>query len=449
MPKTVELKKNIDGEVIYPKTVQNAIIDLQTIPSKTSELTNDSGFVTLDTVYSKSEIDEMIGEGVVFVADYGVTPYADISDAYDDGKVIFVKDGIFRIPLTVKAPNRIFYFGGVSSSNYMWWCYINPSNGWVHTGYYIEDRSNKTNTITGNESSSTYYPTTKAVADHVSGVVGDINEVLDGLNGGDSGAFSNLYKMGVVSQTLTWDSTDNSYSVSNVLTGYIPVDFINNITDAGATFDTTTGYFSLNGITNIAYDEMREIYSHRVAYGANTVLPIFGAKYKARTNFTVYWGCETTYYNHVPTTVYNKYLAYKNASITKFAFSDTLICVRADSVNNFASNSQGSSQIAQSRIEEIIGIIDVSNLTGNANFFYNGDWMPWLTTFSIKNLNASINLIGMPKLSVATVKYMIVNAMTTTITITLNATCYDNIINDSEIVSALESKTNVTLAKAS
>lgn len=32
------------------------------IPTKTSQLTNDSGFVTLSDVYSKSEIDEMIGD---------------------------------------------------------------------------------------------------------------------------------------------------------------------------------------------------------------------------------------------------------------------------------------------------------------------------------------------------------------------------------------------------
>ena len=98
MPKTVELKKNINGEVIYPKTVQNAIIDLQTIPSKTSELTNDSGFITSNAISGK------------------------------------------------------------------------------------EDSTNK---VTSLSSSSTdvEYPSAKAVADYVSGIVGDINTILDEING--------------------------------------------------------------------------------------------------------------------------------------------------------------------------------------------------------------------------------------------------------------------------
>lgn len=43
--------------------------------------------------------------------------------------------------------------------------------------------ANKKTTITGNELSTTYYPTTSAVAGYVSGVVGDINSILDEING--------------------------------------------------------------------------------------------------------------------------------------------------------------------------------------------------------------------------------------------------------------------------
>ena len=119
----------------------------------------------------------------VFVAEYGVTTYADISAAYDDGKAVFVKDGNYTMPLTQKAANGIFYFACPNFNDYVWWCYVNPSNGWVHTGYNIELGDNKKNTITGNESSTTYYPSTKAVADYVSGIVGNINTILDEING--------------------------------------------------------------------------------------------------------------------------------------------------------------------------------------------------------------------------------------------------------------------------
>ena len=43
--------------------------------------------------------------------------------------------------------------------------------------------TNKKNSVTGNEASSTYYPTTKAVADYVGSVVGSINTILDTING--------------------------------------------------------------------------------------------------------------------------------------------------------------------------------------------------------------------------------------------------------------------------
>ena len=42
--------------------------------------------------------------------------------------------------------------------------------------------ANKKTSIAGNES-ETYYPTTSAVANYVNGVVGNINSILDEING--------------------------------------------------------------------------------------------------------------------------------------------------------------------------------------------------------------------------------------------------------------------------
>lgn len=46
-----------------------------------------------------------------------------------------------------------------------------------------EDTSNKTSDISSNTSSTTKYPSTKGVADYVDGIVGDINTILDNING--------------------------------------------------------------------------------------------------------------------------------------------------------------------------------------------------------------------------------------------------------------------------
>ena len=52
-----------------------------------------------------------------------------------------------------------------------------------------------------------------------------------------------------------------------------------------------------------------------------------------------------------------------------------------------------------------------------------------------------------PKLSVASVKYMIENASSSAITITLHPTAYDRAIADAGVQAALANKTNVSLAK--
>lgn len=47
----------------------------------------------------------------------------------------------------------------------------------------MEVTSNKTSDISTNKTSTTKYPTTKGVADYLDGIVGDINTILDEING--------------------------------------------------------------------------------------------------------------------------------------------------------------------------------------------------------------------------------------------------------------------------
>lgn len=61
-----------------------------TVPTKTSQLDNDSGFITSDEVPSD-----------VFVATYGTTTYTEIKAAYDAGKVVLCRDGNSLVPLSL------------------------------------------------------------------------------------------------------------------------------------------------------------------------------------------------------------------------------------------------------------------------------------------------------------------------------------------------------------
>ena len=269
------------------------------------------------------------------------------------------------------------------------------------------------------------------------------NIVIEGGQGGTSSD-----KQGVVSQTLNYNTADNTYSVSNVVRGSIPSFFIDLVTEAGASFNAESGYFSLNGIDNIAYDEMRQIYDCRTGYGCNSVLAIYGESYKARTTFPIFRGFDSSFANHTPTAAYCKYLLYKNASILTCAFCDSnkIMYVQADSTNNFDGASVGSGVWNTLRLEEIIGIIDVSNMTKSINFFYNGAHSPYLAEFKLKSLKASINISGMPRLSEASLLYMINNEKSTEgITIKLHADAKAMADASEAIQSALAAHTNITL----
>lgn len=297
-----------------------------------------------------------------------------------------------------------------------------------------EEKEDKTNKVTSLSSASTdtQYPSAKAVYDAIQ----------------QSGGGASSDKQGVVSQTLTYNSADNTYSVSNVVRGSIPQMFIDLVTEAGASFNAESGYFSLNGIDNIAYDEMRQIYNCRTGYGANSLLAVYGDTYTARTNFAAFRGFRVSYANHQPTTFYTRYLCADNASIIKFVIHNEGIplYVRGDSLNNFEALGTGDAPIRRSRLEEIIGIIDVTNLTGSASFFYKGTHQPWLTTFYLKSLKASIDLSGMPRLSEATILYMINNEKAASaITIKLHADAKAMADASEAIQSALSNHANITL----
>jgi hypothetical protein len=98
-----------------------------------------------------------------------------------------------------------------------------------------ENNSNKVSTISGNETNTTKYPNTKAVADA-------------------------LGKWGVISQTQTWSGTGTNprtYVMSDLTRGIIPNDFIDRaLSHEEVVFNDTSGYFELNGLTDISYKEM-------------------------------------------------------------------------------------------------------------------------------------------------------------------------------------------------
>lgn len=205
---------------------------------------------------------------------------------------------------------------------------------------------------------------------------------------------------------------------------------------AGAKYNEATGYYELNGLTDITEEEMRTIYEKTWGWwlhlpslnGFGTALP--------RTN--------------IPCPDY-KIIAYaSNISIHSiFAVSGNddnleVLNLRAlytptvfDEIKiiDFNWAFQG-----DKKIREVQGIINVKEARSDLNIGGN------IETINIKGLKVNIRFYNSQRLSKESVLYMINNSeATSAITIGLRQAVYDVMKDDADIIAALAEKTNITL----
>lgn len=89
------------------------------IPTKVSQLANDSGFIT--TVPEE-----------LFIATYGSTTYAEIQSAVNSGKVILLDyGGTHRLQLTYTSAEQFNFAGFVDASNTLFNAVCKSTNEWV------------------------------------------------------------------------------------------------------------------------------------------------------------------------------------------------------------------------------------------------------------------------------------------------------------------------------
>ena len=207
---------------------------------------------------------------------------------------------------------------------------------------------------------------------------------------------------------------------------------------AGAVYNEQTGYYELNGLTDITEEQMRVIYEKTWGWwlhlpslnGFGTALP--------RTN--------------IPCPDY-KIIAYApNISIHSiFAGSGNddnleVVNLRAlytptifDEIKivDFNWAFQG-----DKKIREVQGIINVKKARSDLSIGGN------IETINIKGLKTNIRFYNSQRLSKESVLYMINNSeATSAITIGLNKAVYDVMEDDADIIAALTEKTNITLVQ--
>lgn len=279
-----------------------------------------------------------------------------------------------------------------------------------------------------------------------------------GGGGGSTTDLTAVAKWGVLTQTLKSVGNNNEgyvVQVSNPTYGWIPQSFIDEVTNFGGIatnanagyitgkpiFNAETGYFEYQGITNLAYDEMRAAYTvGRNMFSNGIGNYLYAVQY--RDNITSGVSDKLRCILHYPT--FNemghyrlhgfcRYLKFLEIGVVNEAFGT--VSVINDGLNYAFT---GCSTLRS------CGYFEVSQLKSTP-FAFTGN--PSLESVYLKGLKVNVNLGSSPLLKEDCILYMIQNAATTGITITLHPTAYDRAMSNEEITAAMESK-QVNLASA-
>lgn len=205
---------------------------------------------------------------------------------------------------------------------------------------------------------------------------------------------------------------------------------------AGAKYNETTGYYELNGLTDITEEQMRIIYEKTWGWwlhlpslnGFGSALPrtnipcpdykiiAYASKISIHSIFAVSGNAD------------NLEVVNLRALYTPTAFDEIKIV-------DFNWAFQG-----DKKIREVQGIINVTEARSDLNIGGN------IEAINIKGLKVNIIFYNSQRLSKESVIYMINNSeATTAITIGLNKAVYDVMKNDKDVILALGEKSNIVL----
>lgn len=313
-----------------------------------------------------------------FVGIYNSTTFAEISAALTAGKEVWINRNGRLYAYSSGIADEYSYYTSPAMGGTDWLRLKNATNDWAANVNTFQNVSSKVTSLSAS-STNNEYPSAKCVYD-------------------------NLYKPGKVSQTITWSGSgaNAEYTLSDIVTGNIPVTLIEEAAAYGVNFNTTTGYFEYGGYTDIAADEMREAIAMRVAhimrqayqsYEGRIILPPLSAED----------GAVSAFYNV-------KYVKYIPA------------CIITDS------RSLANNQFAQSKkLEEVDFIIGG----------YSWPTTPFgacesLKSFKVNALIVSISVPDSPLITVECIKYIVDKRTNTAspVTITLHATAYARMAAD-------------------
>ena len=206
--------------------------------------------------------------------------------------------------------------------------------------------------------------------------------------------------------------------------------------EVGAKWNAKTGFWELNGLTDITNEQMLTIYIE-----TNNFL-----MYISDMN-SCYCFCECR--TNIPNIPYLSSVGRLRTNWIDFfrqSINIEVIVFKSIYSYKFKPDTLSGVFLGCINLRLIDGILDVSKCyKQNSSDFVN---CVKLESVKLYNLDYSIGLTYCKMLSSESVQYMIENATDATITITLHPEAYERAIADAGVQAALANKTNVSLAKA-
>ena len=277
--------------------------------------------------------------------------------------------------------------------------------------------------------------------------VGDLIK-MQGDDGGDSAPVCEIFFTGGNVQHTRWFCKGKLYEVTvNTALTRVPEDpkVIYDTTSgtlrdlyisAGAVYNERTGFYELNGLTDITEEQMRVIYEK--TWGWWLHLPILAGFGTAlpRTNIPCPDYKIISYASNINLhSIFSMSGNDDNLEVVNLRALYTPTGFDEIKIIDFNWAFQG-----DKKIREVQGIINVNEARSKLNIGGN------IETINIKGLKVDIKFYNSQRLSKESVLYMINNSKATSaITIGLNKAVYDVMKDDADIIAALAEKTNITL----
>lgn len=206
---------------------------------------------------------------------------------------------------------------------------------------------------------------------------------------------------------------------------------------AGAVYNEQTGFYELNGLTDITEEQMRVIYT---ACGGNSTLNNLNERYygwNIRTNIPFHTAIGT-----------NKYPASISAL---FAYCNQLEVFQTTANGGMLTVNSCSSLFYNClSLARVNGVVDVYNATDYDQMFHN---CIKLESINVKRIIRNISFSDSPLLSLESLQYLITNAVNTSaITVTVHADVYAKIQDETQTdwhaLIALAQEKQITFATA-